>query len=426
MSVRAGSILHLGGNNVIDRIQSAGLGDVRLPIETIRETGNREVVDKVPQEPDFTFNVESLDVSTDLMAFLTGAAPGSAASASAPGASDPDGTEYDWLDCVFVNIPSPWKDPATGSAGVVEAGHLIPGYYPTRYTARFGVTDNATFSAELAGGSFFYSDAAAPVEEFHLASASQTVFATADAAIHYRKGGAGGTLFRSVFGVLVNGQLQAEGVDYTVTGGAANPGSTATITFASGLTAGDDVRFCYFTSASRSYPQTVHASTLVKPGAVRGRNVHVAIDGGNGQVNVGGIQTAEINATVDGEVERELGTEDIIGRVVNGTDANGTLTIRAKDKDAFFRVLEQVTGFTDTTEVFGWFNEHDVILKIYIENPKSSGDVISTYVFDDAKFQPPGTPARVNAATDFAFNFESVNGTFRQVKGLPNGDPGFS
>jgi hypothetical protein len=47
MSVHAGDILTVGGNNVIDRIQSAGLGDVRLPIETIREVGNREVVDKV-------------------------------------------------------------------------------------------------------------------------------------------------------------------------------------------------------------------------------------------------------------------------------------------------------------------------------------------------------------------------------------------
>jgi hypothetical protein len=59
MSVHAGDILHVGGNNVIDRIQSAGLGDVNLPIETIREVGNREVVDKVTGEPDFTFTLES-------------------------------------------------------------------------------------------------------------------------------------------------------------------------------------------------------------------------------------------------------------------------------------------------------------------------------------------------------------------------------
>lgn len=415
MSVRAGSILHLHGSSVIDRIQSAGLGDVRLPIDTIREVGNREVVDKVPQEPDFTFNIESLDVSTDLMAFLTGAPITGVGSAAAPGAGDPNGTVYDWLDCVFVNIPSPWKDPSSGSAGVVEAGHLIPGYYPTRYTARFGVTDNATFSAELSGGSFFYADDACPVEQAETGDGSTVAFPSDDPAIRYRKGGVGGSTFKSIFGVLVDGQLQVEDIDYTTSGGAANPGSTATVTFTTAPATGADIRFCYFTSAARAFPQTVHASTLVKPGAVRGRNIVVEIN----DTRIGGVQTAEINATVDGEVERELGTEEIIGRVVNGTDANGTLTIRAKDKDAFFSALQDITGFTNNDEVFGWFNDNEVDLKIKIQNPKNPGSIISTHHFTDAKFQPPGTPARVNAATDFAFGFESVTGTVRVVKGEP-------
>src|SRR3954464_14800740 len=115
MSVHAGTIIHVGGANVIDRIQSAGLGDVRLPIETIREVGNELVVDKVPGEPDFTFTMQSLDVSTELMAFLTGKV-GARGSANPPGGSDPVGTEYKWEDCEFVSIASPWKDPTTGSA----------------------------------------------------------------------------------------------------------------------------------------------------------------------------------------------------------------------------------------------------------------------------------------------------------------------
>src|SRR3954447_16167826 len=97
MSVTAGSILIVGGNNVIDRIQSAGLGDARVPIETIREVGNYLVVDKVPGEADFTFNVEAWDVTTDLMAFLTGKI-GAPDVASAPGSGDPDGTVYRWED----------------------------------------------------------------------------------------------------------------------------------------------------------------------------------------------------------------------------------------------------------------------------------------------------------------------------------------
>lgn len=408
MSVHAGSILHIGGNNVIDRIQSAGLGDVRLPIETIREVGNREVVDKVPGEADFTFTMESLNTSTELMAFLTGAWGAGSASASAPGASDPDGTEYDWLDCNFVNIASPWKDPATGSAGVVEAGHLVPGYYPTRLRYRFGVTDNATQEVELSGGSFFYGKFT-PIEEQFLGNGVETDFETSENTVKYRKGGATGSEFRNVFGVIVDGILFTEDIDYTVSGG---NGSPAKVEFDIAPEEGADIRLCYFTDEVHAYPQTVHASSVILPGAVRGRNIHVYVDG----VKIGGIQTVEMEATVDGEVERQLGTEEILGRVVNGTDTNGTLTIRARDADAFFNVLNQVTDVSEE-EVFGYFNENTVLLEIKIENPKQPGKLLKTIRILDAKFQPPGTPARVNAATDFAVNFESVNGTFREKKG---------
>lgn len=414
MSIRAGSILHLSGNNVIDRIQQAGLGNVNLPIETIREVGNREVVDKIPQEPDFTFTMQDLDVSTDIMAWLTGAAPGGSASAAAPGASDPNGTRYDFLDCVMVNIPSPWKDPTTGSAGVVEAGHLIPGYYPTKVSYNFGVTDNASQTVELAGGSFYYGKGA-PKEQTFTGDGSTDTFETDEPAVHTRRGGAEGATFRSVFGVIVDGELQTEGVDYEVTGGAEWPGTAATIAFTNAPDNGADIRVAYFTSTEHAFPQSVHASTLTKPGAVRGRNIRVMVDG----VRVGGIQTATLEATVEGEVERELGTEDITGRVVNGTDCNGTVTIRSKNKDAFFTVMKQITGIDGEKEVFGWFNNNTVKLEIQIENPKNPSQIIKTLLVEDAKFQPPGTPAQVNQATDFAFNFSSVAGTFAEVKGTP-------
>lgn len=414
MSVRAGSILHLAGNNVIDRIQSAGLGDARIPVETIREVGNREVVDKIPTEPDFTFSMESFNVSTELMAWLTGQR-GDEASGSAPGASDPDGTEYDWLDCKFVNIPSPWKDEDSGASGVVEAGHLIPAYYPTRIRYRFGVTDNATQEVELAGGSYYYARYA-PYEQAESGNGATTTFVTDYDVIPHREGGVEGTTFRYVFGVLVDGQLQTEDIDYTVTTSAA-PGTpdTATIEFADAPENGADIRFCYFTDEPLDYPQSVHASTLVLPGAVRGRNIQVLIDG----QRVGGVQTFEMEATIDGEVERELGNTEITGRVVNGTDANGTITVRSKDAAAFFDLMQQVTGVNTDEEVVGFFNNNEVDLQIRIENPKNPGQIIKTIRVEDAKVQPPGTPARVNQATDFAFAFESVNGTFKEIKGAP-------
>lgn len=416
MSVHAGSIITVAGQNVIDRIQEAGLGDTKLPIETIREVGNREVVDKVPGEPDYTFTMNSFNVGVELMALLTGKVGGSAtASASYPGSSDEEGTEYDWLDCGFINILSPWKDPDSKSEGKVDASMIVPGFYPTRITYRFGATDNSTQEVELAGGSYYYCENAGVYEEYLTGTGAKTEWATQKPAIHYRKGGAEGSTFRSIFGVIVDGELLTEGIDYEVTGGGEHPGTTATIKFTVAPASEAKIRFCYFSGeGTQAFPQSVHASTVVLPGAVRGRNIKVYVDGNR----IGGIQTAELNATIEGEVERELGSEEVIGRTINGTDANGTVTIRSKNKSAFFDVLEKVTD-VDRKEVFGFFNLNTVDLQIRIENPKNPGQILKTLRVADAQFQPPGTPARVNSPTDFAFGFESLNGSFKEVKGTP-------
>lgn len=416
MSIRAGSIIHVGGNNVIDRIQSAGLGDVRVPTEVIREVGNREVVDKIQTEADFTFTLESFDTSTELEAWLTGKRGTSlTGSANGPGAADADGTSYDWLDCKFVNITSPWKDPDTGSAGTVEAGHIVPGYYPTRIRYRFGVTDSATQEVELAGGSFYYA-AYAPVEEKFTGTGAQTAFTTSESAVPHRIGGEAGSSFKSCFGVLVDGAVQVEGVDYTQSPSNSPSAAAATVTFTTAPANNAVVVICYFTTTTKSYPQTVHASTVVKPAAVRGRNICLYLGSGGTRTKLGGVQSFELEATVDSQPDREFCNEDIIGRTVNGTDCNGTVTLRAKDKDAFIAALSKVTGVS-STEVFGFLNQHEVPLELVIQNPKNPAQTLKTLYVADAIFSVPGTPARVNQAIDFELRFESKNGTYKAYKG---------
>lgn len=418
MSVHAGAIVLVAGNNVVDRVQSHGLGDVRLPIEVIREVGNENVVDKVVGEPDFTFTLEAWDTTVELEAFLTGGL-GSAASASAPGSSDPNGTEYRFEDMQgCVNIASPWKDTTTGASGIVGGGHLIPGYYLTRLRYAFGVTDNSSQTAELAGGSFYYG-LFAPREEQYTGNGGTTAFATTDPAVHYRKGGSTGSTFLSVFGVMVDGVLQIEDVDYTVSGGAADPGSTATVTFTTAPVGGADIRLTYFTSTAKAYPDAVHASTITKPGAVRGRNILVKVGPQSGaRTKIASVQAATLEASIEGTVEREFGNADQIGRSVNGIDTNGSLTIRSKDIAAFFALLKKVSGVLTDDEVVGWFNQNKSELEIIIQNPRDPGGTpLKTLFVDDAIFQIPGTPARVNTPTDFVINWESESGSYSAYKG---------
>jgi hypothetical protein len=411
MSVHAGSILTIGGNNVIDRIQSAGLGDPNIPVETIREVGNRLVVDKIPGEPDFTFTMETLDVSTDLMAFLCGKTGAIAEPAGAPGAADPAGTEYKWEDCGCVNVCSPWKDPLSGADGDVVAGHLIPNYYPTRVSYRYGVTDNAGMTVELGGGSFYYGGAT-PVEEYATGDGIVDAYSTSEAIVPHRIGGGAGTTFRNVFGVIVAGVPMIEGADYTV----AVVADIATITFVTPPAAGALVRFSYFTSAAHSYPQTVHATTVTKPGAVRGRHIPIFLGSGGARQRLASVQTFELEATVDSEVEREMGTEEPIGRVVNSRDCTGSITVRSKDAPAFLGLLAKVTG-APVDEVFGYLNQNPVPLEVAILNPKNPGAVLKTLWVSDAIFQMPGTPARVNTPTDFTLRWDSQNGTYSEFKG---------
>ena len=48
--IPAGSIIHVGGRTVINRLQDAGLQDPRVPTQTVYETGNDLVVGKVLTE----------------------------------------------------------------------------------------------------------------------------------------------------------------------------------------------------------------------------------------------------------------------------------------------------------------------------------------------------------------------------------------
>lgn len=415
MSIQAGTLIYVGGNAVIDRLQSAGLGNVRVPVDVIREIGNPQIVDKVPQDPDFTFTMESFDVSTQLEAWLTGQV-GDGTIAGAPGAADPAGTAYhiDTDHCQYVNVCSPWRDP-TSSASQVNFGHLIPGFYARRVRYQFGVSDNASEQVELNGGSFYY-QANAPVEEYATGNGTIKNFTTSSAAVPYREGGAAGTTFRSVFGVCVNGQLMVNNVDYTQSPTNSPSPATATISFINAPPASAKIKFAYFTTATKNYPQSVHATAVVKPAAVRGRNICAYIGSGSARVLIPGVQSANLEYTVDGTLEYEFCQQEAVGFNITGTDVTGEVVSRARDANQLAQLISNVQGVS-SAEVFGWLNTHPVNLAVEIHDPKAPANILKTLVVSDAIFDAPDTPARVNTPTDFTFGWQSQSGTYTVYKG---------
>lgn len=420
MTVKAGSIMTVSGHTVIQRLQSQGLTNVRVPINTVREIGNDLVVDKVPQEPDFTFSMESLAVDNSIEAVLHGRiATGSGATQGA-GQADAAGTEYKWQESQSINICSPWKDPQSFGSGNVAAGHLIPGYYPSKISYKFGVTEDAMITAELRGGTFYYGNGMSPTEDIFTGAAGTQTYTTTEPAVETRKGGVAGTTFKNALMVIVNGVCMVEGEDYTVSGGGAAPGAPVSVTFTTyTVKANDAIKIAYFTSNAHAYPQQVHESALVLPGAVRGRNncLSIASGGASTWQRVYGVQTFTLDASFDIAPERELCNDEIVGFTVNGTDCTGAITVHAKDINAFFLLLRRFTGVDTDHEVVGWLNLNTVRLKLEITDPNNYGNVIKTLYVPDARFDIPATPARVNAVVDFAMNYESLVGTYSAFKG---------
>lgn len=420
MTVKAGDIITVAGHTVLQRLQTQGLTNARVPIDTVREIGRSGTVDKVPQEPDFTFSMESLAVDCTLEAVLHGRVATGSGFVQGAGQADADGTEYKWEESEAINIASPWKDPLSYGSGTVAAGHLIPGYFPSKMSYKFGVTENAAQTAELRGGQFFYGNGMAPTEDVFTGDNATVAFVTAENAVRFRRGGVEGTTFKTALGVLVDGEWMTEGQDYTTTGGGpVSASSVLHVTFIKAPKTGAKIRVGYFTTGAHSFPDSVHEDAITLPGAVRGRNIclSVASGGSSNWQRVYGVQTVTLDASFDLTPERELCNDEMVGFTVNSTDANGAITIHAKDIDAFFTFMHQMTGVDTDEEVVGWLNLNPLKIKIEIQDPKNPGAVLKTLYSPDARFDIPATPARVNAVVDFALNWESLSGTYSAFKG---------
>jgi hypothetical protein len=421
MSVPAGSILTIGGLNVIDRLQDAGLQDPKVPTETIRETGNNLVVGKVLEEPDFSFKMSSLDVSCDMMALLNGK-KGTITASEGPSHSDAAGTEYHWETCGFINLTSPWKRNTGTEGGAIEAGVIVPTLFPKSLSYKFGVKDNATQEVTLQSGSYFM-DQNYPMEEFAAGTGSAVSFETAEEANVYRVGGHGSTEYQWIFGVMVNGVIQIKGVDYEEEGGE-EPGKEATkvkIIFATAPANLAVIRFCYFSTKSHSLAQAVNALTTVTPAAVRGRDIEVLLgDPTSSPTVLRGVQDISLQATWTGDIQRELGNQEVIGNTAIGTDCNGSINIEPKEIKALYTALSQMIGI-EPTEIVGAINQFPVPLTIVIRNPTNKAEILKSIFISDALFQPPGETAKVNTSVVFPVSWESELGTFTEVKGqLPS------
>lgn len=465
MSIPAGSIVTVAGLNVVDRLQDAGLQDPKVPTETVRETGNNLVVGKVLTEADFNFTMTSWDTNCDMMALLLGKV-GAIGQNEGPSHADAAKTVYPWENVGYVNIASPWKTDTGTEGGDIGSGVIIPSYFPSALSYKFGVKAMAEQAVTLRGGAYFMNYGGYPIEEVAPGDGATATFETKEPANVLRIGGHGSTEYQHIFGVTVDGEVMLKGVDYVEEGGAAPEAMAAAFVEVTvyalnaivseggknyiSLEAGNEkhkpsasptkwepineggmtkvkikflvapkneavVRFMYFSVTHHALPQAVHESTITSPAAVRGRDIDILIGAPGEQVQLHGVQDIALNATCAGEILREMGTYDPIGYATTGTDANGTITLESQSQEKLYSALGELLGL-DKNEVLGYINQFPVPLTMVINNPAERGTILKSIYVKDAIFQTPGTSAKANTTVQSSITWESLEGTFSEIK----------
>jgi hypothetical protein len=433
MAIKAGQILHVMNQFVVDRIQTAGAGDLNIPQEKVFELGNYRSVGIVRDVPDLTFSLECLDVDTEVEALLTG---------STDPLADATSTKYELANNKPIDIISPWKTPY--GAFVSVHGVAVPYLYLESASYRYGLAENAGETFSLRGDSIFY----IPGTPWQDVIAGDDLATDAHTfqhgpALAYLEGG----VTRYALCVTVNGQRLIRGTDYTETASA--------VTFIgdyAGLGASDEISIVYGADGdtdSATYPQSAatpfgsgnghltHQGTSIKPAAIRGKDIDVyfstAIPGVDLGAGVGNavevrwpdVQSVNLNWSVTLEEDREFGNSFAVGRDATDVPAvTGSVELKPRSVDAFFARLRQITGVSDLDRIMGPQSSLTGALRVELRNPESggttavaAGTVLKTHYVPAARFTMPGYTGTVQQKMSTTLNFESDDGVLETFKG---------
>lgn len=422
MSIKAGQILHAMNQFVVDRIQTAGAGNLNIPTEKIYELGNYQSVAVVRDIPDLTFGLDCLDVDTEVEAILTGSMnPG----ADPRGTDGLSGTKYSLANSVPVDIVSPMKS-AQGAFDIVK-GVAIPHLTLESASYRYGLRENAGENFSLRGDSIFYvpgtpyvqtevGDGVTTVFAFGTDGAGSTPSFTPLTALLYNEQG------ENIYAlnVSVDGVRATRGVDFT--------DDPSGVTFLVAPTSGAQIRITFGSGTSVMYDQSAHQGISVKPAAIRGKDIQVYV-GTNGATPAAAfrwsdVQSFNVDYRVTIEDDFEFGNVRAVSReYADAPQVTGSIEMKPLSTKTFFDKLQQITG-VPTSEVIGPQSSVVLPIEVRLLNPDSGGQstvppgtVLKTLYIPDARFTIPGYEGRAQQKMVATMNFESDAGILEVFKG---------
>lgn len=399
MAIKHGQILTVGNTFVVDRIQTSGPGNLNIPQERIQELGNFNTVATIRDIPDLSYDLESLDVTTDIEAILLGLDPGTVV----------DGDEIDFANAVPLNVISPFKASQTPQLYNVVDGVAIPYLTLENVTYRFGLRANAAQTFTLRGDSVFYIPGTPYQEEF--AYAAGGVYTLTHAALPYTEAG-------NTFHVLAVDYIAPDGEfgrlfnpqDYTDT--------TTTFTVVAGrIPAGSRVRATYGSAVAATYPQSVNApADAVKPAAVRGKDIDIYLGPIAGALTRWtSVQSFEGTRRVNLQNDEEFGNYHYVATDYDTAEVSGNLVVRPRNPQDLLAKVAEIAD-AGAGEVVGATSSVPLQMEARVRHP-DTGDVLKTIYVPDARFNLPAFQGRVNQRHDITFPYASDEGLMYVYKG---------
>ena len=413
MSIKSGQILHDVNGFVIDRIQTAGPGNLNIPEEKVYELGNYKSVGTVRDIPDLSFDLESFDVSTEFEALLIGENP-----TTFP--STVGSNEIDFRNAVPIDVISPFK--SRKNAYDIVKGVAVPYLTLERASYRFGLRQNASQQFSLKGDSIYYIPGTPYYKEFTNVGAGPYSFG--NTAITYTEGS---NSVHALCVVLVDSTTKAyKRLFYVPSGDLATSDysytdTSSTVTLSDDYSADyDTVRIVWGSTTSVNYTQTgnnpsgnpVHEGTSgTKPIAVRAKDIDIYI-GTTGATPVftrlNSVQSFEATWSVNLDNDEEFGNEHYVSQDYETAEVTGTVGVKPYDPADLWSKLAQITGVA-SNEVVGPQIATPVPLEARIYHP-DTGSILKTIYIPDARFQIPGYSGQVQQKVETSLPFTSDGG----------------
>ena len=395
MTTKAGKFVTTGGDVLISRLQTTGPGNLGIPEEVIRETGNQETVATLRDIPDLTWDMESWDMTTALEERLLGL--------SSPQA---DGTEFDFLNSKPMDVTGLFK----GGAFTSVRGVGVPYLVLDSLSYRFAVRQSSSETATLRGDSIYYVPGTAYTQVFPAAGVGPYAFTNGPGIITRESGD-------DIYAYCVT-QIESDGTVTRLFIGDGFTNTSAGFTLTTSAPVGSELHVLYGSATPRALPQSIHPDVADVPAAVRGRDVDVYISDGAATptlVRWRGVQNVEVTRRVTLEREEELGNPHVVSSEYDVPEVSGSLTMRPADAEYLFDRIQQVAN-VPSNETANALSSQPLEMEVVVRHP-DTGAVLKTLYLEDARFQPPALPVRVNSTIEVSFPFKSDNGHLLVYKG---------